>query len=165
MGAGVCRACNPRPVLTQGPRQLHTPALCFFFESQLLPRCEVLRTRLSLAYREAPGSLSGLGPQEPPGAQNKSRHSKAAGWRVWAPKSSAGQRAGGGGAVPSYATSRFRSDPEGEMNAVDDPSPPLPCCHPWGRRGEQVTSQHTEPVVPPKDGSLGLGARPSSSQV
>ena len=51
---------DPRPVLTQGPRQLHTPALCFFFESQLLPRCEVLRTRLSLAYREAPGSLSGL---------------------------------------------------------------------------------------------------------
>ena len=152
-------------MLTQGPRQLHTPALCFFFESQLLPRCEVLRTRLSLAYREAPGSLSGLGPQEPPGAQNKSRHSKAAGWRVQAPKSSAGQRAGGGGAVPSYATSRFRSGPKGEMNAVDDPSPPLPCCHLWGRRGEQVTSQHTEPVVPPKDGSLGLGARPSSSQV
>lgn len=51
------------------------------------------------------------------------------------------------------------------MNGVDGPSPPPPRCPPWGRRGEQATSWRSEPVAPPEEGSLGLGAGPSSPQV
>ena len=53
-------------------------------------------------------------PRELPGGQNRRRHSRAAGWRVWAPKSSAGQRAGGGGAGASSATSGSGQTPRGK---------------------------------------------------
>lgn len=59
---------------------------------------------------------------------------------------------------------KFRSDPEGDVNGVDGPGPPLPRCPPWGRRGEQAPSQRAEPAAPPEEGGLGLGARPRSLQ-